>query len=189
MQAPQGDLPISPDEVTVTGKQQRPQGNQQIPCLRGVACYTNPNPCPTGIAGASAPAGAQNSSSGITNWDHSNPPPNSYVVTAPNGQTFYAPNYANFQAAYASGAQDGLSPGALSTDFGHWGTYDFQRNGNTFIGAYTPASNYAVGIGLNGAGFPSWGVVPFASLYAHVSPDAAAWQAQGWSAAASCGKP
>ena len=114
-----------------------------------------------------------------------NTPPGSVTVTAPNGTQFPAPGYANFQAAYQSGANDGLNPVALDTDFGHWGTYDFQRNGNTFIGAYTYASNYAVGIGLNGAGLPRWLVVPTARTYAHVTPAAAGAMQQGWDAAAS----
>lgn len=74
---------------------------------------------------------------------------------------------------------------ALDMDFGHWGTYDYQRVGNTFIGAYTYASNYAVGIGLNGVGLPRWAVVPTASTYAHVTPAAAGAMLQGWDAAAS----
>ena len=126
-------------------------------------CYQPPHasgPCPSSQPNAMVPANAHDSSQKITNWNKAASPAGSVTVTTPSGTTFQAPNYANFQAAYASGAKDGPNPFALDSDFGHGGTYDYQRVGNTFISAYTYASNYAVGIGINGAGIPQWAMVP-----------------------------
>lgn len=154
------------------------------------------NPCPSSQPGAQPPSNANDSSDGLKNWDSSKSPPGSVTVTAPNGNTFPAPPYANFQAAYNSGVQDArlLWPAdwfAFHSDFGHWGTYDYQRVGSTFISAYVPAANYAVGIGMQGAGFTRSGMVPFINHFITVRQTAEYWMLQGWDAAASgaCGKP
>ena len=146
--------------------------------------------CPSAVNGATAPANAHDSSHQIQSVDHG-VPSDSRTVVAPNGHVFDAPNYANFKAAYQSGVGDGLNPFALNADFGHWGTYDYQRVGSTFISAYTYASNYAVGIGLNGAGVSRWLMVPLIDPFIYVNPAAAAAMTQGWNAAASgaCAKP
>jgi len=149
------------------------------------------NTCPSAQPGAKAPSNAHDSSNGITSINTSKSPPGSVTVTAPNGNQFQAPGYANFQNAYQSGAQDGWNPFALDSDFGHWGTYDYQRVGSTVISEYTYASNYAVGVGLNGAGIPRWAMVPLIDPFIHVNPSAAVAMTQGWNAAASgaCAKP
>ncbi len=39
----------------------------------------------------------------------------------------------------------------IKVGVGYGGIFDFQRSGNSFYGNYTYASNYAVGILMNGA--------------------------------------
>jgi hypothetical protein len=75
------------------------------------------------------------------------------TVTAPDGTLFPAPAWADFKNAFSAGAADGYNWFSQNSDFGHWGTYDFQRNGGTFVDAYKSAANYAVGVGLKGAGY------------------------------------
>jgi hypothetical protein len=80
-----------------------------------------------------------------------------------------------------------------------YGTFDFQRNGgrgmksgnldNIFYSAYTDASNYAVGVYLNGAGANLWETLAIAKLAADSgsknagSPALGRWQTLGWKAA------
>ena len=74
---------------------------------------------------------------------------------------------------------------------GQGGIYDFQRSGNGFNSAWTYASNYVVGIVMNGAGFSQSEMVQIASGYAAVMSRNAGDPAQldgwinGWEAAAS----
>jgi uncharacterized protein RhaS with RHS repeats len=124
-------------------------------------------------------------------------PPGSMTFTAPNGQTFVAPPGTNFQNVYNAGKTNGLS--GMGAAVGHYGTYDYQRNGgngycskgNTFYPAYTDASNYAVGVCLNGAGV-SPGMAhaianTFASMFSSNSGSTAQqnMQTQGYNAAQS----
>lgn len=79
---------------------------------------------------------------------------------------------------------------------GHFGTYDFQRAdfsslglGQEFYPAYTDASNYAVGVFMNGAGYTLDQMNAVGSTYAYLfSSNAGAssqsiWWANGWNAA------
>jgi len=52
-----------------------------------------------------------------------------------------------------TGARDGHDWSSLWRDFGHWGTFDFQRNGDTEVHGFIDAGNYGVCVGLSGAGY------------------------------------
>lgn len=80
-------------------------------------------------------------------------PSGAVQYTAPNGESFYAPPSANFQAIYQTGQANGPNPFGIEQAVGHFGTYDFQRQNGNFYPAYTNASNYAVGVYMAGAGF------------------------------------
>ena len=84
----------------------------------------------------------------------------------------------------------GFNPLAWNAAEGQFGTYDFQRNAseNTFYTQYTNASNFGVGVYLNGAGFSedqslgiSW---VYSELFSNVSEKTRVnqgyWLIQGW---------
>ena len=154
------------------------------------------DPCPSALPGSWDPAGRHNSSKGITQHDHG-VPADAQVYTAPDGKPFFAPPWADFKAAYDSGVLDGGNWLSQWDDFGYWGTYDFQRDGDTLHHAYIPAANYAVGIGLHGMGYSRQEALDHATLVKRWgsgnagAPDAADWQARGWDAAESgaCTRP
>jgi hypothetical protein len=97
--------------------------------------------------------------------------------------------------------RDGMNPFKVNSSVGHYGSYDFQRNGgkgkcpvNIFYPAYTDASNYAVGVYMNGAGY-SFGQTTaiaggFANLFSSNAGSARQqqWWANGFNAAQS-GRP
>jgi hypothetical protein len=109
--------------------------------------------------------------------------------------TFLAPGNADFKAAYYKGQASGLTPWSLDANLWHFGQFDFQRNmgqgykssGNTFYPAYIDASNYAVGVYLNGAGLSPQNSLRIAALAAkygssnagspHQSPMDTLWMA------------
>jgi hypothetical protein len=66
-------------------------------------------------------------------------PSDAVKYTTPDGQTFWAPPGADFGAATAAGQANGLNPFAANQAIGQFGTFDYQRSGDTFISAYTPA--------------------------------------------------
>jgi hypothetical protein len=120
-----------------------------------------------------------------------NVPPCSASWTAQNGSSFYAPANANWSAIYAAGQAGGYSPFAANTAVGQFGTYDFQRNAanNMFLSQYTNASNFGVGVYMNGAGFSmdqmlaiGWAFSMSMSSNAG-SINQASWWIQGWEAA------
>jgi hypothetical protein len=129
-------------------------------------------------------------------------PPNSRTFKTLNGTTFVAPGSADFKAVYYSGQASGLTPWSMYADIWHYGIYDFQRNmgqgyktnGNTFYDAYIDASNYAVGVYLNGAGQSLQNSLRIAATAAKLmssnagSPRQALWTCHGWQAA-NAGKP
>jgi RHS repeat-associated protein len=107
------------------------------------------------------------------------------------GTPFFVPPGANFSAVQAAGQSAGLNPFAVNSAIGHYGTYDFQRNAanNTFTGAYTDASNYAVGVYMQGAGYSLSQTIAIGQFFGHsMSSNAgdprqqAFWEA-GWNAA------
>ena len=72
---------------------------------------------------------------------------------------------------------------------GQWGAYDYQRSGPTFISAYTNASNFGVGVYMNGAGFSLDQTMAIANSFAYTmsknagSKKMKGWWINGWNAA------
>jgi hypothetical protein len=93
-------------------------------------------------------------------------PDDAISLTAGDGESFYAPPYADFLKVYAAGEANWQNPFAAISGIWLNGTYDFQRDNGSFYSAYTNASNYAVGVYMAGAGYsrttqpfllvPSW---------------------------------
>jgi hypothetical protein len=96
-------------------------------------------------------------------------PANACTCHTSSGTAFPAPPGANFSAVQAAGRSAGLNPFAVNSAVGHFGTFDFQRDAasNTFTGAYTDASNYAVGVYMQGAGYSLSQTVAIAQLFGH----------------------
>lgn len=133
--------------------------------------------------------------------DHNPHPPDSQKFTLPDGTTFLAPAGTDFEAIYKAGQADWTilpSQNKMSAAVGQYGKFDFQRNRgaglqppggtNTFYPAYTDASNYAVGVYMNGAGYPVDDMRIAGETYAamhskQVSPNAEAMWIRGWNAA------
>jgi hypothetical protein len=71
------------------------------------------------------------------------------------GQYFWAPPQEDSWAVYSAGATVyGFSPGAIYNNLAHFGTWDVQRSvPGCFISAYKSASNYNVGVYMQGAGY------------------------------------
>jgi hypothetical protein len=65
---------------------------------------------------------------------------------------------------------------AIGAAVGQGGLYDYQRNGDIFYPAYTNASNYAVGVLMQGAGYPQWETDLIGGAYASM------YSGQGWTA-------
>ena len=82
-------------------------------------------------------------------------PPGAVGWTSPNGTNFSAPPGTSWAGVYAAGQAGGMNPFAMNTAEGQFGTYDFQRDAwdDTFYSQYTNASNFGVGVYMNGAGF------------------------------------
>jgi hypothetical protein len=151
--------------------------------------------------------GASPQQFGIVGWSDPSGPPDSLPIkgltvthdvpadavkyAAPDGEKFFAPPSADFPAMYAAGKSAGMNPFAINSAVGHFGTYDFQRDSSQdlFIRPYTDASNYAVGVYMNGAGFSLDQTVKIASTFANLmsknagTPDQVNWWTRGWNAA------
>lgn len=118
-------------------------------------------------------------------------PSGAVTYTASNGTNFDAPPQANWAAVYAAGQTGGMNPFAGYDAIAHYGTFDFQRdaNLNLFMSDYTNASNYAVGVYMNGAGFNLAEMTLIAQAFAYTMSDNAGvsdqfnWWAAGWDAA------
>ena len=129
-------------------------------------------------------------------------PPNSKSFKTLNGAIFQAPAGTDFKAVYYKGEASGLTPWSIYANIYHYGQFDFQRNmgqgyeasGNTFYPVYIDASNYAVGVYLNGAGCSLDSTLKIAAMAARfISSNAgssrqAQWTRYGWQAA-NAGKP
>ena len=83
-------------------------------------------------------------------------PGNSCTCTS-GTNTFYAPSGTNFNDVLSAGRSSSGDLSTLNANVGHFGAFDFQRDAsmNQFTGAYTNASNFAVGVYMYGGGF-SW---------------------------------
>jgi RHS repeat-associated protein len=131
--------------------------------------------------------------------DH-NIPANAITLNAGNGQGFYAPPNANYQAVLSDGQANGpFDISEITTSVQHYGTYDYQRNQgggnlikqgvykyNTFQNAYTDASNYSVGVYMRGAGYTLFGTDLISGGFAIFNSSNAGaksqrqWWANGW---------
>jgi hypothetical protein len=87
-------------------------------------------------------------------------PQNSVKLTTSDGSIFSVPPETDFKTIYEAGKniQDVpllLQPSMIGANVGQGGLFDLQRSGNNFYSTYTPASNFAVGVFMKGAGY-SW---------------------------------
>jgi hypothetical protein len=84
-----------------------------------------------------------------------NPPSGAVTYRTRGGEEFKAPPEANWVKVYETGKAVGFNPSRIGEFIGRFGTFDFQRQAGKglFILPYTPASNYGVGVFMNGAGF------------------------------------
>src|ERR1700728_686839 len=106
-------------------------------------------------------------------------PADAVQYMTPDGAIFFAPPTADFRTIYAYGkiiATKGVEnqKTAIGVAVAQGGLFDFQRSGDVFYPSYTDASNYAVGVLMNGAGY-SWAETEaIAGFYA-------TWKSsQGW---------
>jgi len=92
-------------------------------------------------------------------------PSDAVTYTTPTGQSFYAPPQASWCTIYAAGKSNGLSPSAANKAIGQFDLFDFQRSGGNFYPAYTNASNYGVGVYMNGSGYSLFDMNSLGSIY------------------------
>jgi RHS repeat-associated protein len=127
-------------------------------------------------------------------------PPGSQTFTAPGGETFLAPSGTDFRNVYKAGKAIPFKYdfAAIDRAVGHYGTFDYQRNkgqgeklNNIFYTAYIHASNFGVGVYMNGAGYSLDGTITIASDFAGKSssnagdPNQKKWWTYGWNGAQS----
>jgi RHS repeat-associated protein len=96
-------------------------------------------------------------------------PANACTCRTSSGTPFSIPPGVNFSAVQAAGRSAGFNPFAVNAAVGHFGNFDFQRNAanNTFTGAYADASNYAVGVYMQGAGYSLGSTVAIAQSFSY----------------------
>ncbi|MHB2018562.1 MAG: RHS repeat-associated core domain-containing protein [Candidatus Xenobia bacterium] len=113
-------------------------------------------------------------------------PSNAVLYVSNDGNLFWAPPEESPQQVFQTGQQNGWNPLQVSNCLGHFGQFDVQRDGYQFIPAYTDASNYNVGLYMNGAGYDwlnTYGIAnTFASGYSSNAGSSAQWTWwwQGW---------
>ena len=113
-------------------------------------------------------------------------PDDAISLTAGDGESFYAPPYADFLKVYAAGEANWQNPFAAISAIWLNGTYDFQRDNGSFYSAYTNASNYAVGVYMAGAGYSHDATISIGTFLANSyssNPDRKtqqAWWTRGW---------
>jgi RHS repeat-associated protein len=120
-----------------------------------------------------------------------NLPANAVPYVTQDGYPFFAPPGANWSQEYSSGQQNGMNPFAMNQNIGQGGIYDYQRDASAqqFISDYTNASNYGVGVYMNGAGFSLAELIALGEAYALLNSSNAGSDAQlnmwiaGWEAA------
>lgn len=127
-------------------------------------------------------------------------PTNSWSFIAPNLETFFAPHGTDFTVVYNAGIANGeWNVSGINNAVGTYGKFDFQRNMgrgqqpdgpyNYFYPAYVHASNYGVGVFMNGCGFSLDDTIRIANSFAHGEsrnagdPQQKEWWTQGWEAA------
>jgi hypothetical protein len=106
-------------------------------------------------------------------------PTDAVKYMAPDGTIFLAPPTANFRSVYAYGRSIAIKSifeqkTLIGLAVGQGGVFDFQRKDGVFYPDYTDASNFAVGVLMNGAGYTWVDTETIAGLYA-------TWKSsQGW---------
>ena len=80
-------------------------------------------------------------------------PPGSEKFCSLDGKPFYALAGTDFAVVYATAKANGLNPFQINHNVGQYGVYGFQKLNGDFYPAYTDASNYGVGIYMDGAGY------------------------------------
>ncbi len=119
-------------------------------------------------AGGDAPSAASSLVEGrsASGFDHypKEVPKEAIAVVLPDGSPvidydsptgkLMSPPHANFHEVYVAGTQT-TNLLEINAAIGHYGKYDFQRDGatRTYYAAYKHASNYAVGVYMAGGGF------------------------------------
>jgi hypothetical protein len=126
-------------------------------------------------------------------------PPDAIVVTKPDGSPvvdynsptgkLIAPPRANFQDIYAAGMR-ATNPVQIDAAIGHYGKFDFQRDGttNTFYHPYVHASNYAVGVFMAGAGYSRERTIDISETFSYLYSsnyvkdkfERKYWTSRGW---------
>jgi RHS repeat-associated protein len=104
----------------------------------------------------------------------------------PYGAPFWAPDGTNWCDIYWAGKRHGL----LGADkyIGRYGQYDFQRSADNFYYQYISASNFAVGVYMNGAGYSLMHTLELGALAGHslsTYERDALWWYNGWNFGAS----
>jgi hypothetical protein len=116
------------------------------------------------------------------------PPKDAVEFKSGDGVAFLAPPRANFAEVFAAGRLKGLA--GAGAEIGHFGAFDFQRDGGNFYPAYSDASNYAVGVYMAGAGYSRLETIATAGTFAHTmssnagSSSQSQWWERGWNDAA-----
>jgi len=102
---------------------------------------------------------------------------------------FDAPPHADFEIVYLTGLANGMADlWAAHKAIAQFGDFDFQRDGatNVFYRCYTHASNYAVGVYMNAAGYTKEQMMLVGKMYALVKSNNAGseeqeyWWRKGW---------
>ena len=140
---------------------------------------------------AGSPDGGQWTSGGATDealqdavyWEDDNPAPltpagyrsvptpkDAVTYSTSDGTKFLAPPTANFQKVYEYGLNIRVKLPlekieSIRKAIGQEGYFDFQRSNHTYIDDYVHASNFAVGVLMNGAGFSRFGTDASGATY------------------------
>jgi hypothetical protein len=106
-------------------------------------------------------------------------PAGSCTCTA-GGKTFFIPSGANYKDVFKAGQAGGFNPYDMANAVGHFGAYDYQRSyaTNTFIGAFTPAANFSVGVYMRGTGASRSEMLAIGSVFSHTMSSNAGAQQQ-----------
>lgn len=125
-------------------------------------------------------------------WNQNAPlPPDAVTHHALDGAEFKAPPDADFNEVYEAGKADGLDPVQIWRNVGHFGRFDFQRDaaGKSYVKGYANASNFAVGVYMNAAGYSLATAIYIGKIYAAITHSSGsiekkvAWWIRGWNAA------
>lgn len=136
------------------------------------------------------------------NWEYvKDTPADSAMFTTLDGDQFPAPKGTDFNAVYKAGQATTFRYDyyGIKAAVGHFGKFDYQRNmghgeligyRNYYYYAYVHASNYAVGVFMNGVGWGLDDTISWATDFAHKNSnnpgdlaEQKKWWTSGWNAA------